>query len=157
MHCIKCGRKIPENTVFCTNCTAPPTPVAPVTLPKKAAAKPAAQKKKKPRKKRNYRRIIRLLAGAVTVLSLLLIGLSVFVGLQAEKHLQRKEDLRIREAGVVLREKEADNRDAQIKELETQLKQVTQELELTQQALQEEKDAVEQLKTILGMSAAPAS
>lgn len=154
MHCIKCGRKIPENTVFCTGCAAPPTPVAPVNLPRKAAEKPAAQKKQKSRRKRNVRRIIRVLATLVAVLSLLLIVGSLFVGWHAQRYLQKKEDLRIREAGVILREKEADNRDTRIQALESQLKKTTQELEITQQALLEEQEAVAHLQGLLGMTPA---
>ena len=157
MHCIKCGRQIPENTVFCATCSAPPAPVSAAQLPPKTArsVKAGPVKKKKPRKKQNYRRIIRDLAISTAVLSLLLIAVSVFVFWQAKEHRQRLEDLRIREAGVTLRENEADKRDLRIRELETQLILATDELQAARDALEREQAAVEQLQQILGMTAAP--
>lgn len=123
MNCIKCGREIPEGEVFCAVCAMPSvavaTPEEPAPKVKKAPRKP------KPAAKRmkSGRKLIRRLTVALTAVSILLVGVLALGALEVRDYLGRKEDLRIREAAVTLREKEADRRDARIVELEQKLEQ----------------------------------
>ena len=93
-------------------------------------------KKEKPKKIRKKKtpdgKAVRSLRTALIVCICLLLAVCALVGLAANEYLERREALRIREASVTLREKEADNRDNQIAELKTEL----QEAEKTIRALQ---------------------
>ena len=120
MNCIKCGREIPEGEMFCAVCAMPSVAAA----PEEPAPKPKkAPRKKKPAAKRikSGRKLIRRLTVALVAVSVLLAGGLALAALEARDYLGRKEDLRIREAAVTLREKEADRRDARIQELEQEL------------------------------------
>lgn len=122
MNCIKCGREIPEGSMFCQECKLPPVTLPETTAaPKKAKAPKTKKKKRRKKKKFDFSKTIRQLRIALLVVSLLLAGLTALVALRVNAYLERTDDLRHREANLILRENEADNRDARIAELETQL------------------------------------
>lgn len=136
MYCMKCGRAIADDKVFCAACSAAPVPVVTAQVPQKTKAvkKPA---KKKAKKSINYKPVCTVLSVAMAVL-VLLFGVLSYIALQeSESFSQRKEDLRQKEAAVALREKEADSRDARIEELEQELEQVKKDLEEALKKLEE--------------------
>lgn len=136
MYCMKCGRAIADDKVFCAACSAAPIPVVTAQVPQKTKTvkKPA---KKKAKKAVNYKPICTVLSAALVVL-VLLFGAVTHLALQESNSFsQRKEDLRQKEAAVALREKEADSRDARIEELEQELEQVKKDLEEALKKLEE--------------------
>ena len=130
MNCIKCGREIPEGELFCAVC-AMPSVAAPETI--------TEPKKEKPRKARKKNapttKTVRRLRVALAVCILLLLGAAAAVGFTAKTYLARRDALRIREAGVTLREKEADNRDNQIAELKKELREAEETIRKLQAQL----------------------
>jgi len=129
MYCMKCGRAIADDKVFCASCSAAPVPVVTAQVPQKTQTVKKTEKKKKAKKEVNYKSICSVL-GATVVVLFILFGALAYIALQeSESFAQRKEDLRQKEAAVALREKEADSRDARIQELEEELVQVKKDLE----------------------------
>ena len=131
MNCIKCGREIPEGELFCAVCAMPSVAARSETI-----AEPKKEKVKRVRKKKAPDgKAVRGLRTALIICICLLLAVCALVGLAANEYLERREALRIREASVTLREKEADNRDNQIAALKTEL----QEAEKTIRALQSQR------------------
>lgn len=135
MNCIKCGREIPEGELFCEVCAMPsavPAAPAPPAEPKRKK-KPKKQRAKKAVDQKTVRRL--RIALAVAVCLTLVVSLFSVMGIR--QYLKRTEDLRIREASVTLREKEADNRDNQIAELKAELSEAQELIRGLERALEQ--------------------
>lgn len=122
MNCIKCGREIPEGQMFCQECKLPPVVIPKELPPEPKPKKQPVKKKKKAKKKFDLHKTLRRLRIALIAVCTLLATLLAIVGTELNAYLERKENLRQKEANIVLREREADNRDNRIKELEKALK-----------------------------------
>lgn len=121
MNCIKCGREIPEGQMFCQECKLPPVVIPKELPPEPKPKKQPVKKKKKAKKKFDLHKTLRRLRIALIAVCTLLATLLAIVGTELNAYLERKENLRQKEANIVLREREADNRDNRIKELEKTL------------------------------------
>lgn len=97
MACLKCGREVPGGGVFCESClvdmaVAPVAPGTPVQLPDRSALARRPTPRRRPDEKVQLARArltIRRLAVTVALLSLLLIGAAVWIGLSLTR--QREE------------------------------------------------------------------
>ena len=142
MNCIRCGREIPEQEMLCSICKLPPVTVlpedAPAAPPKKEKQRAAKIAKRQNRAKRACSpRVVRRLVIALVLAVGLLVGAGVFAYRSYDAYLERKNDLRVREASVALREQEADNRDARIQALEEELAKTQETLKKTQEDLEQ--------------------
>jgi len=136
MHCMKCGRSIPDGSVFCADCAAPAVQPVPAPLPRKTATAPRPVKKKKPAAKPiNFRRLTQVFLLWSLVATLLLAAAAVYIRRESDAHARRVEALRVREASVKLREQEADNRDRQIDDLKAQLKDLEGQLKYAEETI----------------------
>ena len=131
MNCIRCGREIPEGEMLCSVCKLPPVTVLP------DEAQPAPSKKqrgaKDPKQKKKKReaspKVVRRLSLALFIAVALLLACAAALYFRYDSYTERVDDLRVREASVALREKEADNRDNQISDLTQERDKLKAELE----------------------------
>lgn len=121
MNCIKCGREIPQGQMFCQECKLPPVVLPKELPPEPKPKKPEKKKKKSKKKKFDLHKTLRRLYMALIVVCTLFAALCTIVGLELNSYLERRDTLRQKEANVMLREKEANNRDTRIAELEKAL------------------------------------
>ena len=129
MYCMKCGRAIRDDQVFCASCSRAPVIPISTPVPQKAKTIRRTEKKTKPKKQVNYKAVCSVLS-VTLVLVALLFGALAYIALNtADRYQQRQDALRQKEVAVALREKEADSRDARIEELEEELEQVKNALE----------------------------
>ncbi|MDO4845074.1 MAG: hypothetical protein Q3977_00515 [Oscillospiraceae bacterium] len=135
MHCMRCGREIPENELLCAVCKLPPAISVPDAEPEQKSKKELrreakAAKRREKAKKAADPKVVRRLALALTFTILLLIGTAFLIARHYTEYMERRSDLRVREASVALREQEAEKRDARIRELEDQLKEANKKISI---------------------------
>ena len=133
MHCMRCGREIPENEMLCAVCKLPPDTVMPDAEPDQKSKKQAqrakkAAKRRERAKKADNPKVVRRLATALIILILLFVGMGFLIVQQYNEYMDRRSDLRVREASVALREQEAEKRDSRIRELEAELDEANKKI-----------------------------
>lgn len=133
MNCIKCGRTIESDQMFCAVCSMPT--VETVQTPPKPAKKKKKAVQKKVKKAMVNRKLTLRLAIALAVALVLLIGVTVLAVREQRSYLARTNDLRVREADVALRERAADAKDNRIAQLEQQLDDANTIIQSQQNAL----------------------
>lgn len=98
MNCMKCGREIEANRVFCTDCLVdmekyPVKPGTAVQIPKRQAVQPPRKGHFRPiltpeEQIRRLRKLVHRLTIALAVVLFLLAGLAFFLGFHMESHAQ---------------------------------------------------------------------
>ena len=174
MHCIKCGREIPEGELFCVACSLAPEPAEPVKAAKapqkpKAAPRPqtkapepkgtrgstarpqakGAQTKVTPAERRP--KGIKKLVTALVLVCLLLAGSVAYIVLTQGDVVLARRQLRTKEADLILREtslEELENtRDTltqQLTEAKASIQELQEQIEVLEQQLNESKNDVSQ-------------
>jgi cell division protein FtsB len=131
MNCIKCGRKIADDAVFCSHCSAPPAAyTSNLQLPPQPPMNtPVLSKKEK--KTRNYRRLTHRLTTATVVLSLLLAAALTLLGMKLGKFALWETNLRSREATLKIHATENEQLRKQITELESEIARLQSQIPST--------------------------
>lgn len=134
MYCMKCGRAIADDQVFCSACARVPVSAAPVQVPRKEVrTKPKKEPKaKKAKPVMNFKVVAGVLAIALCISSGITVLSFSLIRKEMAAYDLRSERLRQQEAAVKLREQEADNRDQQIAELEQKVAELEARLEAQQ-------------------------
>lgn len=113
MRCIKCGCEIPEGEIFCTACSLSPAMEPAPKAHRKAPSKPVAPAPKPPKHvapsrqavKVEKKRVSKLLIPFLLAL-VLVIGLGTYVFLSYEDIARQERALQVRDADLLIKEKE---------------------------------------------------
>ena len=153
MNCMKCGREIPEGSVFCASCAAGPAAQSEaaesaerksILWIEQKLVQPAEQRLKRKKRILTIRRRLRAMTVLLLLSLALLGGACFFVHREHQKVLAceaQQEELRAREGNLALREKTAAALEEQNASLETALSQsriMLQQQEVTIQNLEQQ-------------------
>lgn len=154
MNCMKCGREIPEGSVFCASCAAGPSAAQSgsaesaerksILWIEQKLVQPTEQRLKRKKKILSIRRKLRAATVLLLICVVLLGGACFFAWSEHQKVLAceaQQEDLRVREGNLALREKSAAALEERNEELEGALSQsrlTIQSQEVTIQNLEQQ-------------------